>query len=237
MFVALIVISGLLLFGDAVLNAKSMPTAQFAAFLLVACVAARLRIKLPGVTGTMSVNLPFILLAAAQMNTAEALAVGFISTFFQCFAKGKKFKLMQVTFNCSTIALAVAATRLVYASPSVASVVSTPALRLALAAAGYALANTIPVAIVIGLTESVNTLRTWLEMLQLSFPYLVASAGIAGLTLTLTQEAGWQVPLAVLPIMAGIFQSYRRYFAATSTRETAGIRMESSNRATAGANA
>ncbi len=96
----------------------------------------------------------------------------------------------------------------------VASVISSPSLRLAVAAAGYALANTVPVAIVIGLTEAVSMVRTWLEMLQLSFPYLVASAGIAGLTLTLTQEVGWQVPLAVLPIMAGIFQSYRRYFAA-----------------------
>lgn len=236
MFVALIVISGLLLFGDAVLNARSMPSARFAAFLLVACVAARLRIKLPGVTGTMSVNLPFILVAAAEMNTAEALAVGLISTFFQCLAKGKKFNGMQVAFNCSTITLAVAATRLIYAAPSVASAASSPALRLALAAAGYALANTVPVAIVIGLTESVSMLRTWLEMLQLSFPYLVASAGIAGLTLTLTQEAGWQVPLAVLPIMVGIFQSYRRYFAATG-REAANMRMETSSHATAGASA
>jgi hypothetical protein len=234
-FVALIVISGLLVLGDAALNVKSMPTARFAAFLLVACVAARLRIKLPGVTGTMSVNLPFILVAAAQMNTAEALAVGFISTFFQCFAKGKKFNLMQVAFNCSAITLAVAATRLIYESPSLASVVSTPALRLAIAAAGYALANTVPVAIVIGLTETVSMVRTWLEMLQLSFPYLVASAGIAGLTLTLSQEIGWQVPLAVLPIMVGIFQSYRRYFAATS--EAASIRVQSTSRATAGASA
>ena len=102
---------------------------------------------------------------------------------------------MQVAFNCSTITLAVAATRLIYAAPSVASMVSSPALRLAVAAAGYALANTVPVAIVIGLTESVSMLRTWLEMLQLSFPYLVASAGIAGLTLTLSQEIGWQVPV------------------------------------------
>jgi hypothetical protein len=88
---------------------------------------------------------------------------------------------------------------------------------------------------VIGLTEAVSMLRTWLEMLQLSFPYLVASAGIAGLTLTLSQEIGWQVPLAVLPIMAMIFQSYRRYFAATS--EAASMRVQSSSRATAGANA
>jgi hypothetical protein len=234
-FVALIVISGLLVLGDAVLSAKSMPTARFAAFLLVACVAARLRIKLPGVTGTMSVNLPFILVAAAQMNTAEALAVGFISTFFQCLPKDKKLNLMQAAFNCSTITLAVAATRFIYSAPSVVSAVSSPSLRLAVAAAGYALANTVPVAIVIGLTE-VNTLRTWLEMLQLSFPYLVASAGIAGLTLTLTQEIGWQVPLAVLPIMVGIFQSYRRYFAAAASAAT-NMRVEASNRATAGANA
>ena len=236
-FVALIVISGLLLLGDAVLNAKSMPTAKFLIFLVVACVAARLRIKLPGVTGTMSVNLPFILVAAAEMNTAEALAVGFISTFFQCLAKGKKFNLVQTAFNCSAITLAVAATRLIYAAPSVASVVSSPSLRLAIAAAGYALANTVPVAIVIGLTEGESILRTWWEMLQLSFPYLVASAGIAGVALTVTQEVGWQVPLVVLPIMAGIFLSYRRYFAATITSEVAKMRVESSNRATAGANA
>jgi hypothetical protein len=236
-FVALIVISGLLLLGDAVLNANAMPTAKFLAVLSVACVAARLRIKLPGVTGTMSVNLPFILVAAAQMNTAEALAVGFISTFFQCLAKGKKFNVMQVAFNCSTITLAVAATRFIYVAPSLASMVSSPALRLALAAAGYALANTVPVAIVIGLTEARSILRTWLEMLQLSFPYLVASASIAGVTLTVTQEIGWQVPLAVLPIMAGIFLSYKRYFAATVTSEAANMRVETSNRATAGANA
>ena len=109
--------------------------------------------------------------------------------------------------------------------------------RLAVAAAGYALANTVPVAIVIGLTETVSMLRTWLEMLQLSFPYLVASAGIAGLTLTLTQEIGWQVPLAVLPIMAGIFQSYKRYFATVATNEAASVRGDASSRATAGANA
>jgi C4-dicarboxylate transporter len=80
-------------------------------------------------------------------------------------------------------------------------------------------------------------LRTWLEMLQLSFPYLVASAGIAGVTLTLAQGIGWQLPLAVLPIMVGIFLSYRRYFAATAASEAAHMRMQSSSHAVAGANA
>lgn len=235
-FVALIVISGLLVLGDAAFNTKAIPGARFVGFLLVACVASRLKIKLPGLTGTMSVNLPFILMAAAEMSAAEALAVGFISTFVQCLPRSKnKFNLVHAAFSCSTIMLAVAATRWVFASSSVAAVVPLPALRMAIAAAGYFLANTVPVAIVIALTEAVSAVRTWIEMVELSFPYLVASAGVAGLTLTIAQEIGWQVPLTVLPVMVGIFQSYRRYFATAAT-DTLGIRMPAANRATAGAN-
>jgi hypothetical protein len=237
MFVALIAFSGVLILGDAALQARSMPSVRFGVFLVVACLAARLKIKLPGVTGTMSVNLPFILVAAAEMNSVEALAVGLISTFVQCLPKGRKLNLVQAAFNCGAITLAVTAARFIFASSSVASVIGTPSLRLGVAAVGYALANTVPVAIVIGLTESVSMLRTWLEMLQLSFPYLVASAGIAGVTLTLAQGIGWQLPLAVLPIMVGIFLSYRRYFAATAASEAAHMRMQSSSHAVAGANA
>ncbi len=216
MFVALIVISGLLVLGVVVLNARVAPTGRFVSFLLVACLAARLKIKLPGLTGTMSVNLPFILLAVAEMSLAEALVVGLISTVVQCLPRGKqKIKPIQVAFSCATILLAVALTRLMYASPAIAAMVPSAHLRLAVAAAGYSLVNTVPIAIVIGLTEAVSALRTWVEMLQLSFPYLVASAGVAGLALTITPEIAWQVPLAVLPVMAGIFQSYRRYFSAS----------------------
>jgi len=237
MFVALIILSGLLFLGDAAVKAKSVPSVRFMAFLVAACLAARLKIKLPGVTGAMSVNLPFILVAAAEMGSAEALAVGFISTFVQCLPKGKKFNLVQTAFNCGNITLAVAAARFIFASPSVASVIGSPSLRLAVAAIAYALANTIPVAIVIGLTEAAGIMRTWLEMLQLSFPYLVASAGIAGVTLTVGQEVGWQVPVAVLPIMVGIFFSYRRYFAATAANEAANMQVESSSHLAAGAKA
>jgi hypothetical protein len=238
MFVAFIAISGLLVLGNAVLNARAVPTGRFISFLLVACLAARLKIKLPGLTGTMSVNLPFILLAAAEMSLAEALVVGLISTFVQCLPRGKqKINLVQVAFNCSTILLAVAATKLIYASPAVAAMVPSAHLRLAVAAAGYSLVNSVPIAVVIGLTEAVSALKTWIEMLQLSFAYLVASAGVAGLALTITPEIAWQVPLAVLPVMAGIFQSYRRCFAATVTANEMSREVQANSPLVAGTNA
>jgi hypothetical protein len=114
-FVALIVISGLLVLGYGMLHVKSLPALRSVAFLMVACLAARLKIKLPRLTGTMSVNLPFLLLAAVEMNTAEALAVGFISTVVQCLPRGQqKINMVQAAFSCSTITLAVAAARLMY---------------------------------------------------------------------------------------------------------------------------
>jgi len=216
MFVALIAISGLLVFGYALSSTRAVPTGRFISFLLVACLAARLKVKLPGLPGTMSVNLPFILLAAAEMSLAEAVVVGCVSTLVQCLPRGKqKFNPIQAAFSCSTIMLAITATKWIFASPEVAATIPSVHLRLAVAAMGYSLVNTVPIAIVIALTEAVSALPTWIEMLQLSFPYLVASAGVAGLALAITPEVVWQVPLAMLPVMAGIFLSYRRYFAAT----------------------
>lgn len=215
-FVALIIVSGFLLVGNALLNAHSLAKARCIALLALAIVAARLKVKLPGLTGTMSVNLPFILLAVALLPPAEAVIVGFISTFAQCLPRSKQqLNPVQLAFNCCAIALAIAAAQFIFVAPEVASFAGSLSLRLAIAACGYFLMNTVTTALVISLSEKVNAVRTWVEMFQLSFPYLVASAGVAGLALTLGQETGVQVPLALLPVMVGVFYSYRRYFAAT----------------------
>src|SRR5215472_8254388 len=179
-FVALMIVSGFLLVGNAVLNVHSLGKARFIALVVVAIVAARLKVKLPGLTGTMSVNLPFILLAVALLGTAEAMIVGFISTFAQCLSRDRqKLNPVQLAFNCSEITLAVAAARFIYVSPVLAPWVASVALRLSLAAGGYFLVNTVAVSLVISLTEKTNVVSIWKEMFQLSFAYLVASAGVA----------------------------------------------------------
>jgi hypothetical protein len=225
LFLAVVILSGFALLGKALLQTNSIDYLRFVAFLLVACLAARLKVKLPGVNGTMSVNLPFILVAVAQMSAVEALTIAFVSTFVQCLPRGgHQFNLVQSLFNCSTMVLAVGAARLLYSSHLLGTAVSSRSLLVAVAAAGYLLANTVPVAVIISLVESKNVLRTWIGIFQLSFPYFVASAGIAGVVLTLSAGIGWQVPLAVLPIMLGIFHSYQHYFSAASlqTRIEAG---------------
>lgn len=211
-FIALIVISGLCVFGDAVLSANSIYAVRFVSFVLVACVAARLRLKLPGLTGSMSVNLPFILVAVAEMSSLEALTVGCISTVVQTLPRKKMSKVnsVQAAFNFSNMALAVAATRLVFLSGILAGEIASAPIRLCVAGLVFFLINSVPVAVVISLSEATNALRTWIGMAQLSFPYFVASAGIAATVMTLTIRIGWGVPIAVMPLMLGIYLSYKR---------------------------
>lgn len=222
MFIGLIILSGFAVLGHAMLHAHSADHVRFISFLLVACLAARLKVKLPGLTGSMSVNLPFILVAVADMNPSEALAVACFSTFVQCLPRAtQKFNTVQAIFNFCNMALVVAATKFAFNYPALNSAVHSRALLLALAAIAFFVVNTVPVAIVIALTEAKNAVRTWAQIFQLSFPYFVASAAIAGLVLAATVEIGWQVPLFVLPVMFGIFHSYKHYFSAERKPEPA----------------
>jgi hypothetical protein len=212
-FIALVILSGAAVLVDAVRHAQPVNQIRFVSFLLVSCLAARLKVKLPRLTGSMSVNLPFILVAAAEMSPSEAMAVACLSTFVQCLPRAtQKFNTVQAIFNFGNMALAVAATRLMFGYPTLNNMIHSHGLLLAMAAGGFFIANTVPVAIVIWLTEAKNVFTVWGNIFQLSFPYFVLSAGVAGLVLAASQQIGWQVPLLVLPIMLGVFHSYRRYF-------------------------
>jgi hypothetical protein len=212
-YITLVIVLGLCVLGTAIAGASGIQPVRFIAFLLVACLASRLKMKLPGLAGNMSVNLPFILVAAAEMNLLEALIVGCLSNLVHCLPSDlRKFNWLRTSFNVCTMALAVGATRLIYGSSFLAAQVASHPLRLGIATAGFFLVNTIIIAIVISLTDSKSVARAWLGIFQLSYPYYLASAGVAGVALTLVTRVGWQVPVLILPLMAGVYYSYRRYF-------------------------
>jgi len=212
-FLAVIALSGLAVLASSTLHANSTGQFRFVSFLMVACLAARLKVKLPGLTGNMSVNLPFILVAVAEMSTSEAIAVACVSTLVQSLPRAtQKFNPIQAAFNFCNMALVVAATRFAFVHLISASAIVSHVLLLSVSAVVFCLLNTVPVAIIIALTEAKNALTIWGNIFQLSFPYFVLSAAIAGLVLTASQQIGWQAPLLVLPVMLGVYHSYKRYF-------------------------
>jgi hypothetical protein len=79
-FIALISAAGLCSVGYGLTQTANWHPQEALALFAIAVVAARMKVKLPGLTGTMSVNLPFVLLAVAELNLGEALLVACAST-------------------------------------------------------------------------------------------------------------------------------------------------------------
>jgi hypothetical protein len=188
---------------------------QAAALLALAAATSRMKVKLPGITGNMSVNLPYLLIAAISLSAVEATAIACLSTGLQSLPKpGNKFKPEQMLFNVSMIGLAANLAGLIWhAALQVKAARASDPLMLALTATVFFAGQTAPVAAIVTLTEGGLMRRTWLNIARLSFPYYVVSAGVAALMASVGHSLGWPTALGVFPVMYAIHRSYRLYFA------------------------
>jgi hypothetical protein len=213
-FVGLVAICALGFMGFGFARWESVDLVRFACFVLLSAAASRLKISLPGLNGNMSVNMPFMLLAALELSLPEALLVAATSTAVQCLPKGgKRMSAIQVVFNISLIVNAIGLAHLVAQQSTMFGSAPAKSLVLLAAAVTFFLADTVPVAIILGLAEGANVLKTWKEIALLTFPFLVLSSGVVSMAATAVKFVGWQIPLAIFPVMAAIYASYKRYFA------------------------
>lgn len=186
---------------------------QALALFAIATAASRMKLKLPGLTGNMSVNLPFLLIAIAQLSLVEALAVTCASAIVQSFSKNWAVpKLEQMLFNLATMSFATTLAWKAFHAATLAHAGVASALLVSLAAATLFLGQTVPVATIINLTGGGPLRQVWISMAQLTFPYFVLSAGVASISLSASDHVGWQIPLVALPVMFGVFRSYQVYF-------------------------
>jgi hypothetical protein len=184
------------------------------AILALAAASSRMKIKLPGINGNMSVNLPFLLMAVVNLSAIEAIFIACASTVVQCWPKpSSKFKPEQMLFNVSMMAFATSMANLIWNAGWLGKGAwATEPLMLASATAAFFLGQTAPVAGIIKVAEGAAMRRVWLGIVQLSFPYYVVSAGMTSMVNLVSHHFGWQAALVAFPVMYVIFRSYRLYF-------------------------
>lgn len=183
------------------------------AVLALAAVTSRMKVKLPGINGNMSVNLPFLLTAVVSLSAAEAVVITCISTAVQCWPrKGAKFNPQQMVFNLSMMAFASCMASLMFHGGGPGMHWSSGTLGLVLATATLFLAQTAPVAAIVAVSEGKAAGHIWWSLAHLSFPYYVISAGVTTMVQAVSSHLGWGLALAVFPVMYCIHRSYRVYF-------------------------
>src|SRR6204780_4231076 len=101
LFVGLIVTAGTSVLVYGAVHQTSKNIAEFICYLGIGILASRMKVNLPGITGTMSVNFLFVLLGVLELSFSEAMALGCAAVVVQCFDRDHPSPI-QVAFNvCS----------------------------------------------------------------------------------------------------------------------------------------
>src|SRR5271156_4252809 len=106
-FIGLVIAAGMAALLPAAAHQNSKNIAEFICYLGIAVLASRLRVTLPGITGTLSVNFLFILVGIAELSYSEAITLGAISMLAQCFYPNRPTAI-HLMFNICTGSLSTA---------------------------------------------------------------------------------------------------------------------------------
>jgi putative nucleotidyltransferase with HDIG domain len=193
---------------------------KFCAYLVAALFSSSLKVSLPGIEGTLSVNFLFTLLGVLELSLPETLCIGLASTLTQFYWRpARRPKTVQLLFNLSQVTVSSAVAYGTY-KLMVLNVLHGPGhLALLVAAIAHFACNTSAMSTIIGLTESKPIRKVWNDSYLWSFSYYMVGAATAGLIHFLNAHIGWQSSLLVLPPIYLMYRSYRLYLGKLETEK------------------
>lgn len=214
-FIGFMVLAAAGMIGDAVIQGQRWHPLLAVPLLAAAVGTSRMKVTIPGINGNMSVNLPFLLLSVIALNPTESILIACACAVMQTLPKdGGQLKPVRVLFNVSMMAFSSGAAGLLFHQHIFSRLgwASVPLLTAA-STATFFLGQTLPVSVIVALTDGGALRRIWINIAQMSFPYYVVSAGLTSMVNSAGQHIGWLAALLVLPVMVVIYRSYRLYFA------------------------
>jgi hypothetical protein len=187
---------------------------RFCAYFLLSLVAAAMKLRLPGLTETMSIGFVLVLLGIAELTLPETMLMASAGVVVQCIWRvNRRPAAVQVLFSVSAVAislvLAFEASQLVRLRFHAESV----SIALAVATCLYFVANSLLVSGVVSVVRREPLRAIWQQCYLFAFPYFLLGGAIAGLMAAAEHDFGWKPALLILPVMGMVFLFYRLYIA------------------------
>ena len=95
-FVGMVVSTGTLVIAAGMVNSSWPDPARFACYVLAVIFASVFKVALPGINGTMSVNLVVVLISVVELSPAETLVLGCVAALVQTWWHKKRFEPVHV---------------------------------------------------------------------------------------------------------------------------------------------
>jgi diguanylate cyclase (GGDEF)-like protein/putative nucleotidyltransferase with HDIG domain len=203
---------GAIVFATTMAHLSVADPVKFVCFCGLALISAVMKVKLPGITGTLSVTYVVVLIGIADLSLPECMVAGLAAAVVQCFfLAAKRPTLVQASFNATNVAIAIAGCDAVYSSRYLHEKGLGLPMLLTLASVTYFALNTLAVTGIISLTERKPLLRVWKECYLWSFPFFFMGAGFAWGFHLLAAFAGWQLAMLAMPCIYIVYAAYRFY--------------------------
>lgn len=185
---------------------------RVALYVFAAIVASGLKIRLPGIFVTLSMNYVVILATLLSLDASAGIVVGIASALGQCFIYAKQRPLWyHVVFNTFGMSFPILAADMALQSPLLAYADRTGCLNLLVASLAYFIMNTITVAGIISVTSEKTLSSVWRESYLWTSPQYLVGGGIAGALHFLNRFMGWPALIMVIPPLYLVYRSYSIY--------------------------
>jgi putative nucleotidyltransferase with HDIG domain len=211
-FVAFVSALGLACIGAGMIPWRHTDLIQFICYLVLTAVASGLKVVIPGYEATLSVGFILFIVSIGSMSLSETLALGITAALVQCFWKAnQQFSLVRFVFNLSQVSIALTGAYWVNAFLAHGPLNGRALIAVLLSSAVYFFLNSLPVAIVVSLSERTTLVKKWRDTFGWTLPFYLVGAAIAGLIQFLNRHAGWEITVVMMPALYLIYRSYSVY--------------------------
>ena len=207
--------------GAATWNLHQENLLKLAFYLVAAIVASWLKIKLPGVLGTLSMNYLFIVAGLLELQLESAILIGVLSVIAQILIRARSRPTWeQIVFSAIAITVPIVGADWVLGLHFITDIDPTHCLALVSASMVYFFLNTWMVAIIIGLTTSASPFNIWRENLVWTSPQYLVGGALAGGFHLINQYVPWQGILLSGPPLYLVYRSYHLYLGRVEQQQT-----------------
>lgn len=181
-------------------------------YVVAAICSSGLKIRLPGIFGTLSINYVVVIFALLGSSVSVALIVALASTLGQCIMHANsRPQWFQVFFSVCGIPLPVLTSAWVLRSPYLLHADHWHWIALLAASLVYMGVNTITVAGIIGLTTGKSLIDVWVNSYLWTYPQYLVGGAIAGGVELLSSYMGWPALVIGVPPLYLLYRSYGLY--------------------------
>lgn len=202
-YIAFVIAAGTALLAVAGASWSTSNRMQFFVYLGLAALASTLKIRIPGIEGTVSPSFLFLLLAMSACQFSEVVVIAFASAIAQSlWASSKRPRLVQLAFSAAALMLSSSVAYQLSHRLFVGSGAEFSVSRVILAGSLYLPLNSALVSIVISLVAGQRLSEVLARCYESVFPYFVGGIASAALITGFYADYNvWKGALALVPVV------------------------------------